>query len=124
MSSFWRLLMASRINPSLLINSVYIRSAPLSLHTARKGGSLTSSIGASNKGKSGNSICSILTMTTMGYDGFRAGSLPFILFSRSLFLRNGKFTTLFFNRMDQKPLINYPSQFAFLLGLMGVFIVI
>jgi membrane protease YdiL (CAAX protease family) len=26
--------------------------------------------------------------------------------------------------MDQKPVINYPSQFAFLLGLMGVFIVI
>jgi membrane protease YdiL (CAAX protease family) len=26
--------------------------------------------------------------------------------------------------MDQKPVINYPSQFAFLLGLMGVFIVL
>src|ERR1700755_866937 len=66
MSSFWRLLMASRINPSLLINSVYIRSAPLSLHTARKGGSLTSSIGASNKGKSGNSIWSIFTILRYG----------------------------------------------------------
>ncbi len=40
MSSFFRLFIASRINPSLEINSVYIKSAPLSLHTARNGGSL------------------------------------------------------------------------------------
>ena len=56
MSSFFRLLMASRINPSLLMNSVYIRSAPWSLQTARKGGSLTSSMGASKSGKSGGCI--------------------------------------------------------------------
>jgi hypothetical protein len=51
--------MASRINPSLLMNSVYIRSAPLSLHTARNGGSLTSSIGASSKGNSGRDMLPI-----------------------------------------------------------------
>src|SRR5688572_11159135 len=51
--------MASRIRPSLLINSVYIRSAPFFLHTALNGGSLTSSIGAKSSGKSGNSIVSI-----------------------------------------------------------------
>ena len=51
------------MRPSLLINSLYIRSAPLSLHTARKGGSLTSSIGASKSGNSGNFICPIDGMT-------------------------------------------------------------
>ena len=49
-SSFCLLFMASLINPSLLMNSVYIRSAPCFLHTARKGGSLTSSMGASKSG--------------------------------------------------------------------------
>src|SRR5438034_604580 len=58
--SFYLLLIASLIRPSEEMNSVYIRSAPLSLHTARKGGSLTSSIGASNKGKSGNCMVPIL----------------------------------------------------------------
>ena len=52
---------ASRINPSEEINSVYTTSAPFSLHKARKGGSLTSSIGANNRGKSGSSIVSIFT---------------------------------------------------------------
>ena len=51
--------MASRIYPSEEINSVYIKSAPLSLQTARKGGSLTSSMGASSKGNSGNCILPI-----------------------------------------------------------------
>src|SRR6476469_5442252 len=60
-SSLRLLLIASRISPSLEINSVYIRSAPQLLHTARNGGSLTSSIGASSSGKSGNSMFSILT---------------------------------------------------------------
>ena len=55
-SSFFKLFMASLINPSLLMNSLYIKSAPLSLQTARKGGSLTSSIGANSKGNSGNCI--------------------------------------------------------------------
>jgi hypothetical protein len=41
---------------------VYIRSAPLSLHTARNGGSLTSSIGASNNGKSGSDILPICSL--------------------------------------------------------------
>lgn len=50
--------------------------------------------------------------------------VPFILFSPFFAIRNGKFTILFFNRMDQKPTVNYASQFAFLLGLMGVCIVI
>src|SRR6478735_261464 len=62
MSSFCRLLIAFRIKPSLEINSVYIRSAPLSLQTARKGGSLTSSIGASRRGKSGRETEPILIM--------------------------------------------------------------
>ena len=44
-----------------------MRSAPLSLQTARKGGSLTSSIGASNNGKSGNCILSILTMNQVSW---------------------------------------------------------
>jgi hypothetical protein len=55
-----RLFMASRINPSEEINSEYIKSAPCNLHNLRKGGSLTSSIGASNKGKSGNMMLPIL----------------------------------------------------------------
>src|ERR1043165_7392964 len=59
MSSFFRLLTASLIKPSLLINSVYIRSAPLSLHTARNGGSLTSSMGARSNGNSGRIMLSI-----------------------------------------------------------------
>src|SRR3954463_14313121 len=59
-SSFILLFTASRINPSLLINSVYIISAPFCLHTYRKGGSLTSSIGASNRANSGRVIFPIL----------------------------------------------------------------
>src|SRR5690606_14133673 len=43
------------------MNSVYIKSAPFCLQTALKGGSLTSSIGASNNGKSPNSKFPILT---------------------------------------------------------------
>src|SRR5450432_3331082 len=62
MSSFWRLLIASRISPSEEINSVYIKSAPASLHTALKGGSLTSSMGASSNGKSGSCILPIVTI--------------------------------------------------------------
>jgi hypothetical protein len=38
-------------------------SAPFPLHTARNGGSLTSSMGASNKGKSGNEMGPIFIMT-------------------------------------------------------------
>ncbi|RYY90940.1 MAG: CPBP family intramembrane metalloprotease [Chitinophagaceae bacterium] len=38
-----------------------MRSAPLILHTARKGGSLTSSIGARRSGKSGSCIVSMVT---------------------------------------------------------------
>ena len=53
--------MASLISPSDEMNSVYIKSAPLSLQTALKGGSLTSSIGASKSGKSPNSIFPIFT---------------------------------------------------------------
>ena len=56
------LLAASRIKPSEEINSVYTTSAPFSLHKALKGGSETSSMGASNKGKSGNSILPIVTI--------------------------------------------------------------
>ena len=59
-SSFCTLLAASRISPSEEMNSVYIKSAPFFLQTARKGGSLTSSIGASNKGNSPNSMLPIL----------------------------------------------------------------
>ena len=67
MSNFCTLFSASRIRPSDEINSVYIRSAPFTLQTDLNGGSLTSSIGASNKGKSPKSIlpifikCFILT---------------------------------------------------------------
>jgi hypothetical protein len=55
-----RLFMASRINPSEEMNSEYIKSAPCNLHNLRNGGSLTSSIGASNSGKSGNMMLPIL----------------------------------------------------------------
>src|SRR5687768_2240135 len=48
--------MAFRIKPSDEMNSVYIRSAPLSLQTARNGGSLTSSMGARSRGNSGSDI--------------------------------------------------------------------
>jgi hypothetical protein len=54
--------MASRINPSEEINSEYIKSAPWALHNLRKGGSLTSSIGARSKGNSGNIMLPILTI--------------------------------------------------------------
>src|SRR5690606_36999665 len=60
-SSFCRLFAASRISPSDEINSVYIISTPFCLHTKRKGGSLTSSIGANNNGNSPKSIFPILT---------------------------------------------------------------
>jgi hypothetical protein len=43
------------------MNSEYIISAPFLLQTALKGGSLTSSIGASSSGKSGNMTFPILT---------------------------------------------------------------
>src|SRR5678815_4400614 len=59
MSSFCMLFIASRIKPSLLMNSVYIKSAPFALHTARNGGSLTSSMGANRSGKLGSDILSI-----------------------------------------------------------------
>ena len=62
-SIFWTLFAASRIKPSEEINSVYIKSAPCFLHKARKGGSLTSSMGASNSGKSPNKISLIFTIT-------------------------------------------------------------
>src|SRR5690606_15164790 len=52
--------MASRINPSDEINSEYIKSAPCNLHKRRNGGSLTSSIGARSKGKSGKMIFPIV----------------------------------------------------------------
>src|SRR5688572_24153784 len=61
-SSFCLLLAASRIRPSEEMNSVYIRSAPPSLHTARNGGSLTSSMGASSNGNSPSSMLPILTI--------------------------------------------------------------
>src|SRR5687767_6728405 len=62
MSSFCRLFTASRISPSEEMNSVYIMSAPPSLQTARKGGSLTSSIGARSNGNSPNSILPIFAI--------------------------------------------------------------
>jgi hypothetical protein len=46
------------------MNSVYIKSAPCFLQSARKGGSLTSSMGASNNGNSPNSISLIFTTAT------------------------------------------------------------
>src|SRR5690606_37951033 len=54
--------MASLISPSEEINSEYIKSAPCNLHKRRNGGSLTSSIGANNKGKSGSMMLPILGM--------------------------------------------------------------
>src|ERR1035438_7323714 len=60
-SSLSTLFVALRISPSEEINSVYIRSAPYFLHTNLKGGSLTSSIGASNNGNSPSSIFPIFT---------------------------------------------------------------
>jgi hypothetical protein len=47
------------MSPSDEINSEYIKSAPCCLHNLRKGGSLTSSIGARSNGKSGSSILPI-----------------------------------------------------------------
>src|SRR5690554_4399455 len=62
MSSFCRLFAASRISPSAEMNSVNIKSAPWALHKARKGGSLTSSIGANSRGKSPKSILPIFAI--------------------------------------------------------------
>ena len=61
MSSFLSDFAASLIKPSEDINSVYIKSAPPVLQTALKGGSLTSSIGANNKGKFPNSMSLMAT---------------------------------------------------------------
>ena len=49
------------LRPEADINSVNIRSAPFSLHNARKGGSLTSSIGANSNGNFPSSMFPILT---------------------------------------------------------------
>lgn len=57
------LLAASRIKPSDEINSVNTKSAPCSLHRARNGGSLTSSMGARSRGKSGNCMSPIFGKT-------------------------------------------------------------
>ena len=57
-----RLLIASRISPSDEINSEYIKSAPCNLHNLLNGGSLTSSIGASKRGKSGKIMLPIFGM--------------------------------------------------------------
>jgi membrane protease YdiL (CAAX protease family) len=38
--------------------------------------------------------------------------------------RNGKFTTLLLNLMNQKPVIAYPSQFAMLLGFLGLGLIV
>ena len=51
----------------------------MSLHTALNGGSLTSSIGASSSGKSGNIIWSILTILGGGDEKSSCYQLPFIL---------------------------------------------
>src|SRR5688572_7133597 len=72
MSSFITLLAASLISPSDEMNSVYIISAPSSLQTARNGGSLTSSIGASNNGKSPNSMFPILIIVFCSVNGHRS----------------------------------------------------
>src|SRR5688572_14658997 len=83
MSSFCRLFAASRMRPSEEINSVYIKSAPPSLQTARNGGSLTSSIGASNKGKSPNSICPIFTIFGAKIIRILSMSVPNLVSDRS-----------------------------------------
>src|SRR5256885_1751734 len=62
LSHFQNVFSAERISPSEEINSVYMRSAPPALQTMRKGGSLTSSIGAKSKGKSPSSMLRILTI--------------------------------------------------------------
>ena len=62
MSSFFVLFAAFLISPSLDINSVYTTSAPCSLQSALKGGSLTSSIGARRRGNLGSSMFPILIM--------------------------------------------------------------
>ncbi|MEN9730305.1 MAG: hypothetical protein RLZ91_1423, partial [Bacteroidota bacterium] len=58
--------------PSEEINSVYIKSAPFALHTARKGGSDTSSMGANNNGKSPNSMFPIFTILIKNCVNLRA----------------------------------------------------
>jgi len=50
-----------------------MRSAPLALQTARNGGSLTSSIGANNNGKSGNDMFPIfIKMLCILYQAYLA----------------------------------------------------
>src|ERR1700754_4820467 len=61
-SSFRRLFIPPFTRLSQEMNSVYVRSAPLALQTTRKGGSLTSSMGASRRGKSRSEISPIFTM--------------------------------------------------------------
>jgi membrane protease YdiL (CAAX protease family) len=108
MSSFCLLLMASRINPSLLINSVYIKSAPLVLQTARKGGSLTSSIGANSRGKSGNDMLSIFTRCFVLYQAYLSPA----------FLRHKfKNLSLVDSNYNNSKGVSYTSGFFILLGL-------
>src|SRR6218665_207101 len=119
-SNFFWLFAASRISPSLEINSVYIKSAPPSLHTpqntgslpfythpappslhpARNGGSLTSSIGASNNGNSPNSKAPILTILLFLLNNF------YILRKSSLFVGCSQFFTT--------PPIRSSAPFSFL----------
>jgi hypothetical protein len=60
------------MRPSEEINSVYIKSAPFALQTARKGGSDTSSIGARRRGKEPSSMLPIFTILIKNSVNLRA----------------------------------------------------
>jgi membrane protease YdiL (CAAX protease family) len=79
-------------------------------------------MGASNKGKSGNCILPIVTILLFGIVAqIRACLLSIIL---QLHDTKMQIYTLISDLMHQKPLLNYPSQFALLLALLGIGIIL
>ena len=87
-------------------------------------GSLTSSIGASKSGKSGNSIWSILTIRLIVSGKRKKIVVTFYPFSRFFVFKKLQIYNLIFQSMNQKPSLSYPSQFAVLIGLMGAFLIV
>src|SRR5688500_10856603 len=88
------------------MNSVYIKSAPPSLQTARNGGSLTSSMGARRSGKSPKSILPILAIVlTKALLGIKS-CLPCLYLPAKLNYFRKMFENQLGSRSEKHPVIN------------------
>src|SRR5687768_17500475 len=88
------------------MNSVYIKSAPPSLQTARNGGSLTSSMGARRRGKSPKSILPILAIVlTKALLGIKS-CLPCLYLPAKLNYFRKMFENELGARSEKHPVIN------------------